>query len=224
MSTEPTADTSSTGQTTGDALPLVLVPLYKGVVYENADPVRWNTLVQLQSRVRDHVKMVGLQLELSESEGYAFLRSIPVDEDAEQLSSPRLVSRRALSFPVSLLLALLRKHMAEEDATGSATRLVLNREEIHDLLQLYLPTTSNAAKLTDQIDVHINKVVELGFLRKLKVKNSSGKDQPRYELMRIIKAFVDAQWLSGLDDRLQEYIESLQEQHTDNKDPGVLKT
>jgi len=31
---------------------------------------------------------------------------------------PRLVQRRALSFPVSLLLALLRKKLAEFDAGG----------------------------------------------------------------------------------------------------------
>ena len=38
------------------------------------------------------------------------------DEDGSAL--PRLVPRRQLSYPVSLLLALLRKRLAEADAAG----------------------------------------------------------------------------------------------------------
>ena len=33
------------------------------------------------------------------------------------------------------------------------------------MVRVFLPPTSNEARLIDQIDAHINKVVELGFLR-----------------------------------------------------------
>ena len=46
----------------------------------------------------------------------------------------------------------------------------------------------------DRIDAHINKLVELGFLRRLK---SSGQVKS-FELRRILKTFVDAQWANGL--------------------------
>ena len=55
---------------------------------------------------------------LDEAEGYAFLRARPHEEDDNAEKLPRLVARRPLSFPVSLLLALLRKKLAEFDAGG----------------------------------------------------------------------------------------------------------
>ena len=73
----------------------------------------WNDLV---TAVRDYVAVLGLELAVDEAEGYAFLRSrVPEDED-DAAPMPRLVARRPLSFPVSLLLALLRKKLAESDA------------------------------------------------------------------------------------------------------------
>ena len=68
------------------------------------------------ARVRDYVTVLGLDLVLDEAEGYAFLRSRPNLDGDPETSLPRLVARRPLSFPVSLLLALLRKKLAE--ATG----------------------------------------------------------------------------------------------------------
>ncbi len=182
----------------------VLVPLFKGVVYQAADPERWDSLITLQPRIRDHVSVLGLELMLDEAEGWAFLRTRPVDDDQQEL--PRLMTRRALSFPVSLLVALLRKRMVEFDVAGGATRLVLSRDEIVDMLRLFMPDTSNEAKLIDQVDTHINKVIELGFLRKMKSTEASGHGPvASFEVKRIIRAFVDAQWLSELDEKLAAY-------------------
>jgi hypothetical protein len=102
---------------------------------------------------------------------------------------------------VSLLLALLRKKLAELDAGGGDTRLVLSRDDIVELVRVFLPVTSNEARLIDQIETHINRVADLGFLRRLKA--SSGP--PSFEVRRIIKAFVDAQWLAEFDARLAVY-------------------
>ena len=46
---------------------------------------------------------------------------------------------------------------------------------------------------------NINKIVDLGFLRPLR-----GHDD-QFEVQRILKAFVDAQWLSDFDERLARY-------------------
>ena len=46
---------------------------------------------------------------------------------------PRLIPRRALSFHVSLLLALLRKKLAEFDASGAETRLILTRDQLVEM-------------------------------------------------------------------------------------------
>jgi hypothetical protein len=100
---------------------------------------------------------------------------------------------------VSLLLALLRKKLVEFDAINSDTRLMLTREQIVDMVRVFLPASSNEARLIDQIDAYIGKVVDLGFLRQ--VKNSESV----FEVRRILKAFVDGQWLGDFDRRLAEY-------------------
>lgn len=187
-------------------LSALVIFLLKGVVYQEGDAGLWNALLTLQARVRDYVAVLGLELMLDEAEGYAFLRSRQINDDDAAVKLPRLVARRPLSFPVSLLLALLRKKLAEFDASGGDTRLVLTRDEIVELIRVFLPESSNEARLIDQIETHLNKVVELGFLRRLKAgaANQSGQAAV-YDVRRILKAFVDAQWLADFDARLAAY-------------------
>ncbi|MFZ9034914.1 MAG: DUF4194 domain-containing protein [Francisellaceae bacterium] len=188
-------------ESTTDISPLV-IHLLKGVLYQENDGKKWQTLLALQSQLRDYIAVLGLELMLDEAEGYAFLRTLET-EDNNTMSKPRLMIRRPLSFPVSLLIALLRKKLAEFDASGSDTRLILSREDIVELYSVFLPNSSNEARLSDQIEKYINKVIELGFLYKLKTGGSSRES--RFEVKRIIKAYVDAQWLSELDGKLAEY-------------------
>ena len=193
---------SSTSPGASSHLSALAVTLLKGVMYREGDERLWSALIELQARVRDYVAVLGLDLVLDEAEGYAFLRSRPDPGDDEAaLKLPRLIARRPLSFPVSLLLALLRKKLAELDAGGGDTRLVLSRDDIVELVRVFLPVTSNEARLIDQIETHINRVADLGFLRRLKA--SSGP--PSFEVRRILKAFVDAQWLAEFDARLAVY-------------------
>ncbi len=178
-------------------LSAVVVPLLKGVLYLEDSPAQWSALLGLQARVRDYVAVLGLELVLDEAEGYAFLRSRQEESDAERL--PRLVARRQLTFPVSLLLALLRKKLAEFDASGAETRLILSRDEVVELIRVFLPADSNETRMIDQVDAHLNRIIDLGFVRRLR-----GQEQ-MYEVRRILKAFVDAQWLAEFDQRLAEY-------------------
>ena len=180
-------------------LSAVLIPLLKSVTLRADDAAHWSALLQLQGRVRDHVAVLGLELMLDEAEGYAFLRSRPEPEDESAPKPPRLVARRPLSFQVSLLLALLRKKLAEFDAAGGETRLILSREQVVELLRVFLPEGSNEARLIDQVDTQLNRIIELGFVRRLR-----GQD-PMFEVQRILKAFVDAQWLAEFDARLAAY-------------------
>ena len=180
-------------------LSAVLIPLLKGVTYRADDAAHWSALLGSQSRVRDHAAVLGLELMLDEAEGYAFLRSRPDSDDETAPKLPRLVARRPLSFAVSLLLALLRKKLAEFDAAGGETRLILSREQVAELLRVFLPEGSNEARLIDQVDTQLNRIIDLGFVRRLR-----GQDN-MFEVQRILKAFVDAQWLAEFDARLAAY-------------------
>ena len=220
------------------ALSGVVVPLLKGVVYRENDATVWNGLVHGQAQVRDYVAVLGLELVLDEAEGHAFLRSRPDggaggqsggDGGGDGVSGgaapPRLMARRPLSFPVSLLLALLRRKLVELDAGGGDTRLVMTRDEIVETIRVFLPDTSNEARLVDRIDSHLNRVVELGFLRPMKTgPGGSARTGARttFEVRRILKAFVDAQWLAEFDARLAEYRGMLEGARDDGvKDDGA---
>ena len=186
-------------------LSLVVTQLMKGALYQDLHPKAWRHLLPLQPQVRDYVAVIGLTLVVDEAEGYAFLRSLPDDEaaDDESVAVLRLIPRRALSFHVSLLLALLRRRLAELDATDSGVRCVLTREQIVGMVSLFLPSNGSEARMVDQIDVLIMKIVELGFLRPVKDQDGA------FEIRRILKAFVDAQWLAGVHDGLNRYCEQL---------------
>jgi hypothetical protein len=180
-----------------------LVALIKGVVFKNNDPALWHLLEEGQMALRDYVRVIGLDLMLDTAEGYAWLATRKPEEGEDPL--PRLVGRRQLSYPVSLIIALLRKKMAEQDAAGEDPRLILSVEEITDMVRVFLPASGNEAKMMDQINTHLNKIADLGFIRRLK------DEKDKIEVIRILKAFVDAQWLSELDDRLKQYQEHLTE-------------
>ena len=183
--------------TDSNGLSVVLVALMKGIADREADPALWQSLTDIQARVRDYVAVLGLELVLDDAEGFAYLRQRPAPEGG--LDVPRLVVRRQLGYQVSLMLALLRKKMAEFDATSGDARLILSKTDIVEMMRLFFPDTANQVKFNDRINANINQIVDIGFLRRLR----TGDD--KFEVRRILKAFVDAQWLADFDQRLAAY-------------------
>lgn len=186
----------------GDALPVLAITLLKRVIYQDTDPQLWSLLLRAQFAVRDYISVLALELVVDEAEGYAFLRSKAVGPLEEGYEPPRLMKRQQLSFPVSLLLVLLRRKLAECDAAGGDTRLILTKGEIVELVRVFMPEGTNDAKLINKIDAHLSKVLDLGFIRRLKTQSAR---EETFEVLRIIKAFVDANWLADFDLRLDAY-------------------
>ena len=184
-------------------LTAVAVPLLKGVIYRDEDPLVWAALITLQSHVLDYMTVLSLDLVLDEAEGYAFLRSKVVTDDDDSPKLPRLVRRQPLTFHISLLLALLRKKLAEFDASGGETRLIVSRDAVVEMIRVFLPAGSNESRLIDSVETHLNKVIELGFVRRLKAQTTG--QEAMFEVRRILKAFVDAQWLADFDLQLAAY-------------------
>ncbi len=175
----------------------VLIALLKGIIYNENTPELWNDLLNNQQAIIEYFNHIGLELFIDESEGYAFLRQ--QDFTNSEVDLPQLITKRQLSYPVSLLCVLMRKQLLENDTSNGNNRVILTLEQIVDMMSVYLPQRSNEHKTREQIETCINKLIDLGFLRKLK------NNENRYEVKRIIKAIVDAQWLSNLDKKLEEY-------------------
>jgi hypothetical protein len=150
--------------------------------------------------VRDHFSTIGVEVAVDDVEGYAYLRSIEPEEGEPAL--PRLVRRRTLTYNVSLLLVLLRKQLVQFENDGGEGKLVLTRDQMVEMLRLFLPDSTHETRIVDSADATIKKAAELGFLRQL-------RGQPtHWEVRRVLKAYVDAQTLGDFAGRLQDYAQS----------------
>lgn len=179
------------------AIATAIIELMRGVVYREQHEDSWATLDRHAGPVRDHFEAIGVEVVVDDAEGYAYLRS--EDDDADIESLPRLVKRRSLTFHVSLLLVLLRKRLVEFETTGSEGKLVVSRDQIVEMLRVFLADSTNEARVIDRVDTTLKQVADLGFLRQLRGQPDS------WEVRRILKAYVDAQTLSDYAGKLAEY-------------------
>lgn len=174
-----------------------IIKLMRGVVYRESDEDSWLALARHEGAVRDHFATIGVEVVVDDAEGYAFLRSEEEHDDTDPL--PRLVKRRSLTYHVSLLLVLLRKRLVEFETAGGEGKLVLSRDQIVDLLRLFLADSTNEARVVDSVDTTIRKAADLGFLRQLRGQSD------HWEVRRILKAYVDAQTMSDFAGKLADY-------------------
>lgn len=175
----------------------ILIQLLRGIVYHEDDEALWQTLLKMRPAVMDYFEALGLELVASEDEGYGFLKNRPEGDEGATL--PRLISRRPLSYPVSLLLALFRRRFAEHDASQSDPRLIIDRDDLAKQVEVFLQKGTNEVQWLSRLDSYLARIQELGFIRYV------GDDRQKIELRRVLKVFVDAQWLAEFDRRLEEY-------------------
>lgn len=179
------------------AVAAAIIHLMRGVIYRDADEDVWVTLERSGAAVRDHFASIGVDVVIDDAEGYAYLRTRPEADGEEPL--PRLVKRRALTYNVSLLLVLLRKRFVEFETTDGGGKLVLTTEQIVDMLRVFQAESTNEARVVDQAESTIKRAHELGFLRPL-------PSQPgRWEVKRILKAYVDAETMGDFLVKLRAY-------------------
>jgi hypothetical protein len=174
-----------------------VIALMGGIVDREDNPALWQRLLDLRQRVAEYVGAMALELILDEAEGYGYLRQRRAAPGGPEL--PRLVVRRQLGYSVSLLLVLLRRKLAEFDADGGEARLIVDGTQIAEMARMFLADSANEAKLMDRVETDVKKIVEMGFLRRLR------GSEDRFEVRRMLKSFVDAQWLSEFEKRLSEY-------------------
>ena len=176
------------------------ISLLKGVIIKENKEKIWDTILNYRNQIEDYFRQLGLTLKLYEEEGYCYLQQIEDDETDNLL---KLVPKVSLSLHLILLLVSLRKYMLESTANGDE-KIVISKEEIFIKMKNYLKETSNEIKQEKEITSYIKKVEDMKFIRKL--KNSDNK----YEILRLLASFVDAQWLDDLDKRILEYKEYIE--------------
>ena len=174
-----------------------VIELMRGVVYQESHETAWQTLGRYSGQIRDHFATLGVDVIVDDTEGYAYLKTRPETEGEEPL--PRLVRRRTLTHSQSILLVLLRKRLVEFETAGTGDKLVLTRDQLVDELRTFLPGTAKESRIVDNVDATIRQITDMGFLRTL--RDSSD----RWEVRRILKAYVDAETLGDYAARLEQY-------------------
>lgn len=153
----------------------------------------WNVLLLHETSVREYLGKIGLELVLNEADGYAFLRQPEWEgEDGQKVALPRLTRRDRLTYHVTLMCALLRERLDQfESSTPETDRLIVTADDLRDMLRPFFQERGDERALLKKIDETTNRVVELGFLRRL------GSDT-RFEVRPILKARISSDTLAEI--------------------------
>jgi hypothetical protein len=178
----------------------VILKLLQGVIY--SDDPHWQRLQNYLTPIREYFRVIGLQVQNYETEGFAYLEQPDPDPEDATEPLPRLTTRHRLSFKVTVLCVLLREQLRQFDSSDSTGRLVVSIEKLRDLLQPYLHAGNNEVKFRQEVDKLVQQVLELGFLKRL------SSQEERYEIRPILKAKVDAKMLEDLKKKLSVYANS----------------
>lgn len=161
-----------------------IVQLLRGPVYSD-DQDYWNQILKYQVEITQHFGGLGLDTVIQKEDGYAFIRQVELDDRGSTIG---LISRRPLTYEVSLLCVLLRKLLDDFEISNTENkRFYLKRKQLRAELETFFKEKSNKVKLLKDLDSYINQVLDLGYI---KVTDADGqyRDEDTFEVRSIIKA------------------------------------
>lgn len=176
-----------------------LIKLLQGVVYHD-DASTWSLLRDHEAGVRAYFETIGLELHMSEADGYAFLRQRRQEDGEEPL--PRLVRRIPLNYTTTLLCVLLRERLLQHD-TGDidSPRLVVHLSDLVDAMLPYFRNRSDETRTMRSIESAINRALDMGFLAAMKTEDDA------YEVRRVLKAHLTAEKLAEIKQTMDAHAE-----------------
>ncbi len=179
-----------------------IIKLLQNVLYHD-DTAHWDQLLTHLTPIKEHLAKLGLDVYVNETDGFAYVWQPELeDEEGRGVALPRLTRRDRLSYHATVLCVLLRERLDQFDASApDSDRLILTLDELRDLVRPFVAERSDERTLFRKIDLTVERLVELGFLRRL-----SGGDEDRYEVRRVLKARVDSDKLAEIKERLLNYV------------------
>ncbi|PSL49746.1 uncharacterized protein DUF4194 [Chitinophaga niastensis] len=185
----------------------VFMKLMQGPVYEE-DKSYWKDLLGWQTELSKYLQQVGLQLVVSEADGFARIVQPDAGEAAEK-PLPRLMRKTRLTYEATLLCIVLREALDEFDIKGNGTRLFLTQKEIKERLALFFKERHNKSKLLKDLNKPINSLLNIGVLKTTR-EDAANKELHQYEVKRIIKALVNNEKLEEIKSKLKLHVNPVQ--------------
>lgn len=186
-----------------------LKPYSKAIVKLLKSPVErssnlWDDVVHYQIEIQDYISEMGLELIVKKDEGFAFVKQF---EDSEG-NTLGLIIRRQIGFETSIVLVVLRQSLEEFDSNPTQFQVAekfITDSEIKDEVELFLPEKFNRVKFLKELDSHIKRIVELGYLKEISKK----ENETKYQIHRIIKEKITLDILQEFKLKLKTYVESI---------------
>lgn len=169
------------------------VRLLQGVV-ESDDGRAWDLLLTNLTQLENYFARLGLRVIVDEEEGFAYLRQLTPEESPLGYDTlPKLFRATRLSYGQTLASVLLRDALRrfEEEETRDE-RCVVEESQLLDSWKVFFPQHEDDVKLARELRAALNKLEELGFVRKF------GEDDDSWEVRKILKARLNAETLHHL--------------------------
>jgi len=169
-------------------LSVALATLLRGPLHAEDAPTVWRSIGTLSGQLREHLEILGMRLIVDDVEQFAYLRTL--DELPEGM--PRLARRHAMTFGATVLLILLRQQLTTAESDGETPRLIVTTTQMTEWMRPYRRDGGGE----ERINGDINTLLKLGYLRRLR------ESEDTFEVRRIVKAIVTADWLLAYRDQL----------------------
>ncbi|MBS1735620.1 MAG: DUF4194 domain-containing protein [Bacteroidetes bacterium] len=187
----------------------VIIKLLQGPVYAD-DKNAWRELMQWQSAVQEYFGKIGIELVINEQDGFARVLQPEADEHDDN-PLPRLMKRQTLNYEATLLAVILREGLEEFDIKSDGNKFYLTQKEIKERIELFYKEQPNKSKLWKDLSKPISSLLTIGIL-KLNREDATNKDNNKYEVKRIIKAFINNEKLEEIKNKLSNYVNPVQQQ------------
>jgi hypothetical protein len=169
-------------------LSVALATLLRGPLHAEDAPAVWRSIGSLGAQLRDHLEILGMRLIVDDVEQFAYLRTL--DELPEGM--PRLARRHAMTFGATVLLILLRQQLTTAESDGETPRLIVTTAQMTEWMRPYRRDGGGEDRITGDITT----LSKLGYIRRLR------DSEDTFEVRRIVKAIVTADWLLTYRDQL----------------------
>lgn len=187
----------------------VIIKLLQGPVYAD-DKNIWRELMGWQSAIQEYFGKIGIDLVINEQDGFARVLQPEADEHDEN-PLPRLMKKQTLNYEATLLAVILREGLEEFDIKSDGNKFYLTQKEIKERIELFYKEQTNKSKLWKDLSKPLTSLINIGIL-KLNREDVANKDNNKYEVKRIIKAFISNEKLEEIKNKLNNYVNPVQQQ------------
>ena len=186
---------------------LIIKLLQSYAIYD--DDKYWSVLSQYEIPVRDYFSVIGLELVINRSDGFARLSQKDFSEDEPNIPI-KLIRSIKMDYDQSLMCVVLREWIDEFEGNAQqmSTRLFITHEELKDRVGQFFPRQNNRKKLLDNLDKLVERMKDYGFLR-VNRKDENNLNNTQYEVKTLIKSKITNEQLEEFKDKLQNYVESI---------------